>query len=172
MGDVQDLQDLTPVDATSSTGPLRSVGGWAAGLSNLTKLIVAATTLVVAGAGLIAALGLKPDTPSGKSIETAPTGVLGATPAPADHCATNRYIVDLAATNTAQTGVYEDPSTRDLIKWKRDGDIVTGPNSYENYSNGYRAVYSHDAKDGIGWIRADNLHYDKCTEAGMQYPIR
>lgn len=163
MGDVQDLQDLTPVDAISSTGPLRGVGAWAAGLGNLTKLIVAATTLVVAGAGLIAALGLKSDTPSGKSIETTPA---------ADHCATNRYIVDLAATNTAQIGLYEDPSTRDLIKWKRDGDIVTGPNSYENYSNGYRAVYSHDAKDGIGWIRADNLHYEKCTEAGMQYPIR
>lgn len=170
MGCAQDPEDSAPVGAIHSAGPLRSVAGWAAGLSNLTKLVVAVTGLLVAFGGLIVALGLGPDNPSGKRIETTPGGVAAAPPVLSDHCATNHYTVHLPGPST-YAGVYKDASTHEFIKWKRDGDEVTGPSSRDNLSNGYLEVYTPDSRDRIGWMWADSLRYDGCTPPGSLTPI-
>ncbi len=170
MGGAQDPEDSDSVDTTHSAGPLRSVAGWAAGLSNLTKLVVAVSSLLVAGGTLIAALGLGSDNAGGKSAETTLGGGAATPRTSADDCATNHYTVDLPVMNT-RTGVYEDASTRNFIKWKHNGDKVTGPSSGENHSNGYRAVYTPDARDRIGWMRSDDLRYDSCTRPGSLTPI-
>jgi len=94
---------------------------------------------------LLATLGV------GATLLSATAGVAVAAPAAPARAATCVYYVKVFAY------VHENPSRYSkILKSKGAFERVTGPC---RYSNGFVAVYTSAASDGIGWIDRSKLHF-------------